>query len=255
MRYYYTEDTLYVRGGFKAVTNGAGEVSRLSTLFLHAGSAGGAALLQSRGYSADGAGFAQAAPLRNICILQYDFLSVFVSAAADKVYALIVTEEGASGSALKEACATAAAAAPCCCIAAAPLDAEVKHTTAAAGSSLGSRIAAAVAFGAAESGQARTDSGREPRYFIYSRYENNGWFEWKRNGCPYYPCHFAGQVCQFCYCPFYPCKDESLGEWVESSSLKRPIWACTNCTFLHEKKYADYLISHPDADFDEVKNA
>ncbi|MDP6613031.1 MAG: cysteine-rich small domain-containing protein, partial [Candidatus Hydrothermarchaeota archaeon] len=23
--------------------------------------------------------------------------------------------------------------------------------------------------------------------------------------CEYYPCHFQGQDCTWCFCPFYPC--------------------------------------------------
>ena len=29
--------------------------------------------------------------------------------------------------------------------------------------------------------------------------------------CEFYPCHFEGQYCDFCYCPFYPCGDSSTG--------------------------------------------
>nr|WP_269850484.1 cysteine-rich small domain-containing protein [Methanosarcina horonobensis] len=29
-----------------------------------------------------------------------------------------------------------------------------------------------------------------------------------RKTCEYYPCHFEGQNCTFCFCPFYPCENE-----------------------------------------------
>jgi hypothetical protein len=48
------------------------------------------------------------------------------------------------------------------------------------------------------------------------------WVEWSPEGCPYYPCHFEGQQCDFCYCPLYPCLDTSLGlvgEHVETFQL------------------------------------
>ncbi|HJJ48860.1 MAG TPA: cysteine-rich small domain-containing protein [Methanocorpusculum sp.] len=251
MRYYYTPDTLFVRGVFKAVTADSGNISRISTIFLHAGNTNPADVLKEKKYGTDADGFFIGAPLKNLCILQFDYISVFISASEGKSpQVIIISDEGMSDAALADAVKTAGTK---CCIAAVPADAEPQHISAASDSETGSRIVSAVQFGEKEA--LKENSGREPRYFIYSRYENNGWFEWKRDGCPYYPCHFEGQVCQFCYCPFYPCKDESLGEWYDSTSLKRAVWACTNCTFLHEKKYADYLITHPDADFDEVRKA
>ena len=91
-------------------------------------------------------------------------------------------------------------------------------------------------------------------YFIYSRFSEAGWFEWQKEGCPYYPCHFEGQSCDFCYCPFYPCGDETLGEWIDSTTLGGKVFACTNCQLLHEPKRARYLKEHPDASFEEVRD-
>ena len=72
--------------------------------------------------------------------------------------------------------------------------------------------------------------------------------------CPYYPSHFIGQDCTFCYCPFYPCHDETLGEWVDSSSTGEKIWACTNCLLLHKQDVAAYLKKNPDATLEELKS-
>ncbi|HJJ87192.1 MAG TPA: hypothetical protein O0X17_02515, partial [Methanocorpusculum sp.] len=47
---------------------------------------------------------------------------------------------------------------------------------------------------------------------------------------------------------------ESLGEWIDSTSLGTKIWACSNCRLLHEPKRARYLKEHPDAEFLEVRN-
>ena len=50
--------------------------------------------------------------------------------------------------------------------------------------------------------------------------------------CEYYPCHWDGQYCDFCYCPFYPCGDSSTGgEWIKGKN----VWNCKNCTWPHEK--------------------
>ena len=50
--------------------------------------------------------------------------------------------------------------------------------------------------------------------------------------CEYYPCHYEGQCCDFCYCPFYPCGDSSTGGyWIKNKN----IWSCENCLWLHDK--------------------
>ena len=58
--------------------------------------------------------------------------------------------------------------------------------------------------------------------------------------CEFYPCHFDGQYCDFCYCPFYPCGDSSTGgEWIKGKN----VWNCTNCHWLHEKETVEYIRS------------
>ena len=73
-----------------------------------------------------------------------------------------------------------------------------------------------------------------------------------KEGCPYYPCHFPGQRCDYCYCPCYPCADEELGEWVESSNGDR-VWGCAGCTLLHVPAIADYVKRNPEATLAELK--
>ncbi len=61
--------------------------------------------------------------------------------------------------------------------------------------------------------------------------------------CDYYPCHFEGQDCTFCFCPFYPCEDNLTGgNWVESSSGGQ-VWSCLKCTIVHQEKIVDELLS------------
>ena len=61
--------------------------------------------------------------------------------------------------------------------------------------------------------------------------------------CDYYPCHFEGQDCTFCFCPFYPCGDSRTGgNWVESSSGGQ-VWSCLKCNIVHEEKVVDELLS------------
>ena len=65
----------------------------------------------------------------------------------------------------------------------------------------------------------------------------------KRNNkaCSYFPCHKGLEDCAFCYCPFYPCKDKSLGRYIRSIKLKKNIWSCQDCNWIHKKKTADRI--------------
>lgn len=55
----------------------------------------------------------------------------------------------------------------------------------------------------------------------------------KRETCEYYPCHFDGQDCTFCYCPFYPCQDERGGGKYIQSSKGGQVWSCVDCYIPH----------------------
>lgn len=60
--------------------------------------------------------------------------------------------------------------------------------------------------------------------------------------CPYYPCHFKGQDCTFCFCPFYPCGDERTGgRWVCRSSGGK-VWSCEKCDLVHKKQNIQKLL-------------
>lgn len=59
--------------------------------------------------------------------------------------------------------------------------------------------------------------------------------------CKYYPCHFAGQDCSFCYCPFYPCLNYDFGGEMKINE-KGYIWSCQNCWWIHEKENVEDII-------------
>lgn len=62
----------------------------------------------------------------------------------------------------------------------------------------------------------------------------------KRISCQYYPCHFNGQDCTFCYCPYYPCLDErTKGKFILKKESK--IWDCSNCEIIHFPKISSKL--------------
>jgi L-threonine-O-3-phosphate decarboxylase len=73
-----------------------------------------------------------------------------------------------------------------------------------------------------------------------------------RKSCEYYPCHFEGQNCTFCFCPFYPCENEKTGgKWIQSSRGGK-VWSCVDCHLVHEKETArkilDCLMQEGDTD-------
>jgi len=59
--------------------------------------------------------------------------------------------------------------------------------------------------------------------------------------CPYYPCHFYGQDCTFCFCPFYPCLDESLGK-MKVGRKGREVWSCLHCSWIHNREVVERAI-------------
>jgi len=55
--------------------------------------------------------------------------------------------------------------------------------------------------------------------------------------CQYYPCHYDGQVCLWCFCPFYPCNDENYGELIKRKDGST-IWSCMSCSWVHKPEIA-----------------
>ncbi len=61
----------------------------------------------------------------------------------------------------------------------------------------------------------------------------------RKGECEYYPCHFEGQDCTWCYCPFYPCLDNETGGKLKiSSRTRREVWSCIDCRWIHEDEVA-----------------
>ena len=59
--------------------------------------------------------------------------------------------------------------------------------------------------------------------------------------CEFYPCHYDGQYCDFCYCPFYPCADGSTGgNWITDKN----IWNCKNCNWVHKQDVVDEILDY-----------
>ncbi|WP_456478500.1 cysteine-rich small domain-containing protein [Geoglobus ahangari] len=61
----------------------------------------------------------------------------------------------------------------------------------------------------------------------------------EKGDCEYYPCHFEGQDCSFCFCPFYPCLIHETGGMLKDDR----VWSCLRCEFIHKKENAEELKS------------
>jgi len=68
---------------------------------------------------------------------------------------------------------------------------------------------------------------------FYEKFIENETPKGPNRECEYYPCHYDGQSCDFCYCPFYPCGDSSTGgSWIKSKG----VWNCKNCLWIHKSE-------------------
>ena len=85
----------------------------------------------------------------------------------------------------------------------------------------------------------------------YEKFLNGEVAHGPNTDCEFYPCHWDGQYCDFCYCPFYPCGDSATGgEWIKGKG----VWNCTNCHWLHEKETTEYLREPLENILDDVED-
>jgi adenosylcobinamide hydrolase len=284
MRYYLDNNTLFIRGSFRAASTGiSGGIRSVATLLNHTVSPGWDGtdpekeielVAAGAGIGPDLFGLLTSVPVRQACVLQYDCITVFITAGirreppagAGTINIIVYSSEGMEDAALLEMIMVATEAKTEALMAldlplsGTPTDAvitasegETVHRYAGRLTEPGLRVREAVLHGIPEAlrlHDAGVSSAR-PAFFVYSRLQGGHWIEWSPHECPYYPCHFRGQSCDFCYCPFYPCKDEVLGQWVESSHSGR-VWNCAACTLLHAPAVAAYLKKFPGASREEL---
>jgi adenosylcobinamide hydrolase len=285
MRYYLDSDTLFIRGSFRAVSNSTiNGIRSVSTLLIHSVPPGRSHedpecelrnVASAAGIDHDFLGLLTNAPAPQLCVLQYDFITVFITAdirgsGHDSQFDIVVySAEGLADSAMLEMILVAAEAKTEAILAAGygmsgpatdaiitAYEGPVKHQSAGRLTEAGRHVRETVLKGVVEAIRRHNNTGVEPQgrpaFFIFSRFKGEHWVEWAPESCPYFPCHFPGQRCDFCYCPFYPCKDETLGQWVESSTGGR-VWNCARCTLLHEPAVADYVKKFHGASLNELK--
>jgi adenosylcobinamide hydrolase len=285
MRYYLNPHTLFVRGAFRAASTGvSGGIRSVFTLLNHTVPAGWShdepekdleLVIAGAGIGNEYFGLLTAVPVQRTCVLQYDFVTVFVTAGihdgpsetAGTINIIVTSSEGMEDAALLETIMVATEAKAGALIAAGhtttgtPTDAvivacesAVTHQYAGRQTEIGRRVYEAVKRGIPEA-LARTAGSRgasaTPAFFVFSRFKGEHWVEWTPDNCQYYPCHFPGQRCDFCYCPYYPCLDKGLGQWTTGSNGGR-VWNCAGCTLLHEPRVAEYLRRYPESSREEL---
>ena len=285
MRYYFDTSTLFIRGTFRAASTGiSGGIRSVSTLINHTVPAGWSHedpkkelefVAAGAGISHEFFGLLTAVPVQHCCVLQYDSVTAFITAGirreppinAGTINIIVCSNEGLGDAALLETIMVATEAkaealqkmdlpltgTPTDAIIAA-CEGSVKHRYAGRLTDTGRRVRETVLHGIPEAIRRHDapEQSAHSSFFIFSRFQGDHWVEWSPHKCPYFPCHFPGQRCDFCYCPFYPCGDENLGEWAESSHGGR-VWNCARCTLLHEPEIADYLKKFPGASLTELK--
>jgi adenosylcobinamide hydrolase len=286
MRYYSDTNTLFIRGTFRAASTGiSGGIHSVSTLLNHTRTHNGDVtfterdldtIITSAGLEKNYFGLSTAVPVHQACVFQYDFVTVFITAGIRReppatggsINIIIVSSQGMDDAALLETIMVAAEAkadalqAMDLPLSGTPADAVIaaceeegkeRHRSASRSSEAGRRVREAVLYGLPEAIR-RHDAaiaGDRPAFYIFSRFKGEHWIEWTEKDCPYYPCHFEGQSCEYCYCPFYPCHDETLGQWAASSNGVR-VWNCARCRLPHEPKIAAYLRKYPGASRQEL---
>lgn len=279
MRYYTESDTLFIRGSFRAASTGTnGGIRCVSTLLNHTLASGNdpadpekelEIVAAGAGTGSNYFGLVTSVPAGQACVLQYDFITVFITAGIRRespggtggINIIVTSSEGMSDAALLGTILVATEAKTEALLALglpltgtpsdhviAACEGEERHCTAGRLTAAGKAVREAVLHGIPEA-LTRHDTGavaESPAFFIFSRFKGEHWVEWSQKSCPYYPCHFEGQSCDFCYCPFYPCRDEDLGQWTPGSNGGR-VWNCAGCTLLHEPAVAGYLKRYPGA--------
>ncbi|HJJ35833.1 MAG TPA: adenosylcobinamide amidohydrolase [Methanocorpusculum sp.] len=303
MRYYFRPDALVVRGKFRAISCGiSGGISDVSTLLnisVPAGFSDDAVryidnISAKYGFLSPEFGLLTAVPVNNTCIVQYDEITVFATAAvSDKnrtVNIILVSAVPMADSALLGALMTVTEAKVKVLLdrkigsASLSTDAAIIAAEKRPGPTLefagpltdiGKKIYRAVSFALTEAlvrfdnylltnwgvshgwatGKYQELAKRQrPSFFVYSRYGGDHWNEWLPEGCPYYPCHNFDEQ----VCTFCYCPLYPCKDTDISEEIETPrgkIWSCQDCRFIHEPAVEHHLRRNPEAGIRELKGA
>ncbi|HET6580343.1 MAG TPA: adenosylcobinamide amidohydrolase, partial [Methanoregula sp.] len=223
MRYYFDSDTLFIRGTFRAASTGiSGGIRPVSTLLNHTVHKGWSHkepekelefVAASAGINQDFFGVLTSVPMQHCCVLQYDFITVFITAGvrreppanAGTINIIVYSSEGLEDAALLESVMVISEAkaealqAMDLPLTGTPTDGvivgcegPIKHRYAGRLTDPGRRIRDTVLHGIPEAIRRHDAADVTPctSFFIFSRFKGEHWVKWNREDCPYYPCHF-----------------------------------------------------------------
>ncbi len=292
MRYFLRSSSLIIRGKFRVCSSGSnGGIRNCTTLINHQVPHDFSMdpekelelLALSLGLSYPGtAGLLTAVDMNTLCILSWDNLTVFVtagithpdqadSAVSDSGYTpgtiniivlvqdfhdqalvdAVITVTEAKALALRDAGFDFAGTVTDAVLIASEGSGPIRYAGSA--TRIGQMIHEGVYAGVTKALLRQADTKkRGPSFFIRSGMGGPHWFLWEKEHCKYYPCHYEGQCCDFCYCPLYPCQDTTLGDWIEKPG-RSPVWACTRCLLNHHPQVTRHLIRNPEASLLELK--
>jgi len=265
MRYFLRGDDLIVRGRFSAASTGPGGGLRpVSTLLFACSQEDPEGVPDPReidrrvmkeGFSPVFFGLSSGHGTGRLCIVRYDFITVFVlppgpgTMPGSGFKVIVYSSEGLSDNAIVQMMLTVKEALDIGTERSSAIpspytddhvivasEGAITHREAGKQSGPGKRVLESLTF-AIPKVLDETCQEKGPATYVFSRLGGGHFVRWQPDACPYYPCHFPGQRCDYCYCPFYPCQDETLGQWVTGSHGGK-VWNCSRCELLHIPKNA-----------------
>lgn len=289
MRYHYKKNTLFIRGNFRAASTGvAGGIADVKTItnstVPHDFSCSDPLdyiqdVMEENGYAGENFfGLLTAVRMKDLCILSCGYITAFITAGVTNpnpkgpgtINIIICSAKTMPDSAMLELMKTVTEAKTAALFdmgytftgtttdaVIVAYDREAKESSGmycGTYTGPGKRAYECVRMGVKEAilrNQSKIERNR-PSFFIFSTIGGAHWTEWSPKPCEYYPCHFKGQACDFCFCPFYPCHDEELGDMVEPEPGKK-VWACTNCLLIHHPGVVSFLKKNPEAGLEDLK--
>jgi adenosylcobinamide hydrolase len=223
MRYYFDSDTLFIRGTFRAASTGiSGGIHPVSTLLNHTVPEGWSHkepdkelefIAAGAGINQDFFGLLTSVPMQHCCVLQYDFITVFITAGVHRVpqvdagtiNIIVCSSEGMEDAALLESVMIISEAkaealqAMDLTVTGTPTDAvivgcegPIKHRYAGRLTDPGRRMRESVLHGIPEAvrRQDAADPSPHTSFFIFSRFKGEHWVKWNRKTARTIPATF-----------------------------------------------------------------
>ncbi len=245
MRYYFDTDTLFIRGTFRAASTGiAGGIRPVSSLLNHTVPPDWShkepekdleIIAAGAGLDQDFFGLLTSVPVQHCCTLQYDFITVFITAGvrreppenAGTINIIVCSAEGMEDAALLESIMVIAEAkaealqAMDLPLTGTPTDAvivgcegPVKHRYAGRLTDTGMRIRESVLHGIPEAVRRHDAAEMSPHtsFFIFSRFKGEHWVSMDKKGLPVLSLPLPWSAMRFLLLPAVPVRGRKTWE-------------------------------------------